>query len=237
MTDRRAQLERRLASVRASIAAACSAVGRDPDEVVLVAVSKTWPAEDVAALHDLGVRDFGENRLPELQAKAAALANRDVRWHFLGQIQSKKAGAIGRVAPVIHSVDRQRVVAGLAAGASDAGRRALVFLQVSLAELAPADAAVGRGGAQQADLPALAAAVAQEPSLRLAGVMTLPPRGADPEAAFARLAAISAELRRDYPSASAISAGMSHDFAAAIRCGATHVRIGSALFGEREHVR
>ena len=237
MTDRRGELAQRLRSVRAAIAEACASVGRDPDAVVLVAVSKTWPAEDVAALHDLGVHDFGENRLPELQSKAAALADRDLRWHFLGQIQSKKAGGIGRIAPVIHSVDRRRIVAGLGAGARDVGRRAEVFLQVSLAEFAPSAEAAGRGGAQPADLSELAAAVGQEPNLRLAGVMTLPPRSADPDAVFARLAEISAQLRRDYPAATAISAGMSHDYPAAIRAGATHVRIGSALFGEREYVR
>ena len=226
-----------LAAVRARITQACATAGRDPAGVVLIAVSKTWPAADIAVLHDLGVVDFGENRLPELQQKAAALAERPIRWHFLGQIQSKKAAAIGRVAPTVHSVDRARVVPGLARGARDAGRTATIFLQVSLAELAPADEAAGRGGADPRHLPELADAVAAESDLALAGLMTLPPRGADPDQAFARLAALSQALRQRHPHARGMSAGMSHDFEAAIRAGATHVRIGSALFGERNVVR
>ncbi len=226
-----------LAAVRARIAQACATAGRDPAEVALIAVSKTWPAADIAVLHDLGVVDFGENRLPELQQKAAALAERTIRWHFLGQIQSKKAAAIGRVAPTVHSVDRARVVPGLARGAREAGRTATIFLQVSLAELAPADAAAGRGGAAPRDLPELADAVAAESDLVLAGLMTLPPRQADPDLAFARLAALSQALQQRHPHARGMSAGMSHDFEAAIRAGATHVRIGSALFGERNVVR
>jgi pyridoxal phosphate enzyme (YggS family) len=237
MTQRSNDLADRLSAVRTRIARACADAGRDPSSVVLIAVSKTWPDTDIVALHDLGVADFGENRLPELQDKAAALAGREIRWHFLGQIQSKKAAAIGRVAPTIHSVDRARVVPGLARGASAAGRSAEVFLQVSLAELARSDEAAGRGGAVPQDIPALAAAVAAEPDLDLAGLMTLPPRSADPGAAFARLAEFSADLQHHHPRARSLSAGMSHDFEAAIRAGATHIRVGSALFGERNVVR
>jgi pyridoxal phosphate enzyme (YggS family) len=237
MTERSAELAGRLTAVRARIAVACDDAGRDPAQIVLIAVSKTWPVADIAALHDLGVADFGENRLPELQEKAGALAERDIRWHFVGQIQSKKAAAIGRVAPTIHSVDRARVVPGLARGAGAAGRSAAIFLQVSLAELAPTDATAGRGGAAVPEIPELAVAVASEPDLALAGLMTLPPRHADPEAAFARLAALSSDLQQRYPQARNLSAGMSHDFEAAIRAGATHIRVGSALFGERNVVR
>ena len=237
MTERSAELAERLAAVRARIALACRDVGRDPGQIVLIAVSKTWPIADIAALHDLGVADFGENRLPELQEKVGALAERDIRWHFVGQIQSKKAAAIGRVAPTIHSVDRARIVPGLARGAGAAARSAEVFLQVSLADLAPTDEVVGRGGAAPQQIPELAAAVASESHLALAGLMTLPPRHADPEAAFARLAVLSENLQRRYPQARSVSAGMSHDFEAAIHAGATHIRVGSALFGERNVVR
>jgi pyridoxal phosphate enzyme (YggS family) len=237
VTERSTELADRLAAVRARIAVACDDAGRDPGQIVLVAVSKTWPVADIAALRDLGVADFGENRLPELQEKAGALAERDIRWHFVGQIQSKKAAAIGRLAPTVHSVDRSRVVPGLARGAGAAGRSAAVFLQVSLAELAPTDPAAGRGGADPRQIPELAAAVASEADLALEGLMTLPPQHADPAAAFARLAALSADLQRHYPQARSVSAGMSHDFEAAIRAGATHIRVGSALFGERNVVR
>ena len=237
MSDRQRELAVRLAAVLSEIGEACAAAGRDPAEVELVAVSKTWPASDVAILHGLGVAEFGENRLDELQAKAAELADRGLRWHFLGQIQSKKAAAVGRAAQVVESVDRAKVVAALGAGARDAGGEVAVFIQVSLAAMAGSDQAVGRGGADPQDVPMIADAVAEEASLRLAGVMLLPPRSLDPARAFARIAEISGDLQHRHPGASAVSAGMSHDFGAAIRAGATHVRIGSALFGERPTVR
>lgn len=236
MTQRSSELATRLGAVRARIGTACADVDRDPDLVRLIAVSKTWPADDIAVLHDLGVTDFAENRLPELQDKAAALAERSIRWHFVGQIQSKKAAAIARVAPIIHSVDRIRTITGLARGAAAAGRVADVFLQVSLAELSGEEGS-GRGGADPSELADLATAVVAEPNLALAGVMSLPPRQADPDLAFARLAQLSAELQRQHPQASALSAGMSHDLEAAIRAGATHVRVGGSLFGERSTVR
>lgn len=237
MTARQAELQQNLTLVLGQIARACDEAGRDPDSVTLVAVSKTWPAADIAALRELGVMDFGENRVDELLGKAAELAGSGVRWHFLGQIQSKKASTVGGIAHAVHSVDRAKIIGGLAAGAERAGAAPEVFIQVSLAELAPDARAAGRAGAQPADVEGLAAAVDAEPALRLAGVMTLPPLGVDPDRAFARLREIAAQLRGSYPGATAVSAGMSHDFRAAVRAGATHVRIGSAVFGERQAVR
>jgi uncharacterized pyridoxal phosphate-containing UPF0001 family protein len=128
-------------------------------------VSKTWPVSDLEVLVDLGVRDFGENRAEELTQKAEHFAGRALRWHFLGQIQSKKAAGIARVAHVVHSLDRSKLVPGLARGAVDAGRVLEAFLQVSLAELAPQDDASGRGGAAPQEWPVLAAAVAEQPSV------------------------------------------------------------------------
>lgn len=237
MTARAAELLERLAVIRSGIAQACSAAGRDPSSVLLVAVSKTWPADDIDVLHQAGVRDFGENRVDELAGKAARFAGSGIRWHYLGQIQSKKAAAIGRTAAVVHSVDRDRVLPGLSHGAADAQRQLEVLVQVSLAEMAGDAESGGRAGAPPDRVPALAQAVSDTPWLQLAGVMTLPPRSADPGAAFARLASIATDLRRRHPDAVAVSAGMSHDYPAAIAAGATHVRIGSALFGERNYVR
>ena len=236
MTQRRDELAQRLTAVRGSVLQACSQAGRDPAEVTLVAVSKTWPISDIEALAELGVRDFGENRAEELAAKTAALSASDLRWHFLGQIQSKKAAAVGRAAQAVHSVDRSKIVAPLARGAAAQGCRLPAFVQVSLAELA-ADAPTGRGGADPGEVLAVAAAIEAEPDLELAGVMALPPRSVDPAAAFARLAEVAGQVQQAYPAARAISAGMSHDFPAAIAAGATHIRIGSAVFGERQAVR
>jgi hypothetical protein len=237
MSERAAQLRHNLQHVQQQLGDACEAAGRDPASVTLIAVSKTWPSSDIEILHDLGIVDFGENRVDELHRKAAELASRELRWHFLGQIQSKKAAAVGRDAAVVHSVDRAQLLPGLGRGAQAAGGPVSVFVQVSLADMAGPDAALGRGGAQPSDVPELADAVAAQPWLRLAGVMTLPPRGVDPSAAFARIASVGSQLRQRHPEASMISAGMSHDFPAAVAAGATHVRIGSAVFGERRDVR
>lgn len=234
--DRSTELAGNLAAVRERINRACDLVDRDPAGITLVVVSKTWPASDLARVADLGVRDFGENRLPELQGKAADLVDRGLRWHFIGQIQSKKAAAIGRVAHAVHSVDRDKVVAPLARGAVEAGREVSAFVQVSLDGLDPVAGHGARGGADPQEVTTVGDAIAAAPGLRLAGVMTLPPPSVPPEVAFARLAQISEQLVAAHPGAGAISAGMSHDLEAAIAAGATHVRIGTSVFGERRKV-
>lgn len=236
MRDRAAQLRRNLEQVRGGIEDACLAAGRAPESVTLIAVSKTWPAADIGALRECGVVDFGENRADELARKAAELGDPQVRWHFIGQLQSKKAAAVAGVAAMVHSVDRESVLAPLDRGAAAAGGPLPVLLQVSLAELATEESS-GRGGAAPAELPALAAAVAGHASLQLAGVMTLPPISVPPPVAFARLAELARALQGDFPDAAVISAGMSGDYRAAIAAGATHIRVGSAVFGERSAVR
>jgi len=218
-----------LTAVEARLSAACSATGRSREDVVLVAVSKTRPAQDVAALAALGVCDVGENRDQEAAPKAGALADQvpGLRWHLVGQLQTNKARSVARYAFAVHSVDRPGLVEALAKGAQQAGRELDVLLQVSLSEHA------GRGGAEPAEVPALADLTARAPGLRLAGVMAVAPLGADPERAFATLAEVSAQLRVDHPEATAISAGMSGDLEQAISHGATYVRVGTALFGSR----
>ncbi|MDQ1748398.1 MAG: dependent protein [Frankiaceae bacterium] len=223
-SSRRAELAANLAAVRARMVAAARAAGRDPAELTLVAVTKTFPASDVALLAGLGVADVGENRAQEAATKHAEVGS-PPRWHFVGTLQRNKAALVASFADVIHSVDRVELVTALdraAHGPLD------VLLQVSL------DGAPGRGGAPLADVPRLADAVAAADHLTLRGVMAVAPLGADPAAAFGRLAEAAARLRADHPGATWISAGMSGDLEAAVAAGATHVRIGTALLGRRE---
>lgn len=223
--NRREQLAAALQALEQRLDAACRSAGRARADLVLVAVTKTHPVSDVEALRDLGVRDLGENRDQEARRKAAAVP--DVRWHFVGGLQTNKARSVASYADVVHSVDRYALVDALSAGAQRAGRTVQVLLQVSL------DGDPARGGALATDVPALAAAAAQAPGLRLAGVMAVAPLGADPAGAFAALAEVSARLRAEHPQATAVSAGMSSDLEQAIAAGATHVRVGTALLGRR----
>lgn len=223
--SRREQLAASLAALEDRLVTACSAAGRLRGDVLLVAVTKTRPVSDVELLRDLGVLDVGENRDQEAREKAAAVPG--VRWHFVGGLQTNKARSVASYADAVHSVDRIALVDALSAGAERAGRTLDVLLQVSL------DGDPGRGGALLDDLPSLADAAAAAPGLRLAGVMAVAPLGTDPAVAFASLAEVSGRLRRSHPEATAVSAGMSGDLEQAIAAGATHVRVGTALLGER----
>jgi hypothetical protein len=229
------RLEHNLRSVRERIAAAARAAGRDPAEVRLLAVSKTWPAADVAALAALGQREFAENRVQELVGKVAELAADpgvpDLRWHLVGQLQRNKAAAVARLGAVVHSVDRLPLVAALDRAAAQAERRLDVLVQVDLGGPPGRDGT--RGGAPPDDVPALADAVAGTEGLRLLGLMAVAPRDEDPAPAFARLAELAARVRADHPDSRELSAGMSADLEAAVTAGATVVRVGTALFGAR----
>jgi len=229
-----AELAEGLGSVRARIARAAATAGRDPTGVTLVVVTKTFPAADVRALAALGVKDVGENRDQEAAVKASRCADLDLRWHFVGQLQTNKAASVAGFASVVHSVDRLRLVDALQRGAVRAQRSLDVLLQVDLDE--PGDRA-GRGGTDPAQLPALAAAVQAAPALRLRGLMAVAPLGVDPAGPFERLAQLAGALRADHPEASWLSAGMSADLEAAIAVGATHVRVGSAILGGRPALR
>ncbi len=234
---RRAEVAANLAAVEARIAAACSAAGRDRSEVTLIAVTKTFPASDVGHLAALGVRDVGENRAADADAKAAACRAAgltDLVWHFVGQVQTNKAAVVAGCADVVHSVDRIRLVRALDRAAAAAGRRLRCLVQVDLGE-GPSDP--GRGGAPPDQVGAIADALAAAGQLELAGVMAVAPLGTDADAAFARLADTAATLRRDHPDATAVSAGMSGDLEAAVRRGATHLRVGTALLGSRPSLR
>lgn len=227
---RRDEIAERLAAVRAEIAAAAQAAGRTADEVALIVVTKTWPTSDIRLLAELGVTDVGENRHPEAEDKAAELADLGLRWHFIGQIQSKKAARIAGYADVVHSVDSVRLANRLDAGAASHGRSLDCLVQVSLD---PAEASAGRGGVAPEQVDEVAAAVDGSERLRLTGVMGVAPLGGDAAAAYETLVAVQLRLAATYPSATMVSGGMSGDFKAAIAAGATHVRVGSAVLGER----
>jgi pyridoxal phosphate enzyme (YggS family) len=231
--SRREQLEAGLQSVRERIARACEQSGRSPDEITLVVITKFFPASDVRLLAELGVREVGENRHQEAVEKAAECADLGLVWHFVGGLQSNKAAAVAAYTDVLHSLDRPKLVGGLSRGALERGRDLDVLVQVSL----DPPGAEGRSGAERADLPALVERVVAAEGLQLRGVMGVAPLGGDPAAAFATLAEVSADLRRDVPAAAWISAGMSGDLEEAIAHGATHLRVGSAVLGPRPTVQ
>lgn len=228
--SRRADLAAGLAAVQARVGEAAQAAGRDADEITLTVVTKFFPASDVRLLADLGVRDVGENRHQEAMAKAADCADLDLRWHYIGGLQSNKAAAVAGYADVVESVDRLRLVSGLSRGAAERGRDLDCLVQVSLD---PPEQRDGRSGVHPDELLELAAAVAGAEALVLRGLMAVAPLGADPAQAFDELARLAQVLRAEHPDAGVLSAGMSNDLEAAVARGATHVRIGRAVLGER----
>ena len=226
-SSRREELAARLADVRRRIAKACAAAGRDPGDITLIAVTKTRPASDVRLLSELGLADVGENRDAEAAPKAAQCADLNLTWHFIGQLQTNKVASVVRYAHVVHSVDRLRLIRALGQAARRAERVIDGLIEVSL------DGDPARGGAPAGEVPALAEALEAEPGLVLGGVMAIAPLGMPPADAFARLLDSAEAVRAVRPSATVISAGMSGDLEAAVEAGATHLRIGTALLGDR----
>ena len=232
--DRAEAISFGLSRTQERITDACRACGRDPAEVTLVVVTKTYPASDVALLVDLGVRDVAENRDQEARVKSAEVASlrpdAELRWHMIGQLQRNKCASVAGWADQVESVDRLALVGPLARAADARGAPLDVLVQLNL-DPAPAP---GRGGSRSEDLHDVAAAVAAMPSLRLRGVMGVAPLDEDPRGAFAALSLAAAGIRASWPMAGTISAGMSGDLEAAIAAGSTQVRIGSAVLGSRE---
>jgi pyridoxal phosphate enzyme (YggS family) len=228
---RREVLAANLEAVQGRIAEACARSGRSVDEVTLTVVTKFFPASDVRLLAGLGVRDVGENRHQEAEVKAAECADLGLTWHYIGGLQSNKAAAVAGYCDVVESVDRAKLLRGLATGAQGRGAPLDVLVQVDLDERADADS--GRAGCRPGDVLALAERVLETDGLQLRGVMAVAPLGVDPVPAFALLAEVGARVRLLEPSATWVSAGMSGDLEAALDSGATHVRIGSAVLGGR----
>ncbi|MPZ93670.1 MAG: YggS family pyridoxal phosphate-dependent enzyme [Propionibacteriales bacterium] len=228
---RRAEVAANLARLRERIERACAAVDRPADDVRTIVVTKTFPASDVRLLAELGVRDVGENRHQEAVAKHQECRDLDLRWHFVGAVQSNKAAAVASYADVVHSIDRPKLVAALDKGAHAADRRVGCLVQVSLDQATGTQQ--GRSGADPDRVGALAELVSRAGRLDLLGVMGVAPLDGDPDKAFARLADVAAQVRARFPAATAISAGMSGDLEAALGRGATHVRVGTAVLGAR----
>ncbi len=213
----------RLAAIHARIASAARPARRDPADVTLVAISKTHPVEAIRPLLAAGHRDFGENRVQEAQAKWPALREEfgAVRLHLVGQLQSNKAAEAVALVDAIHSVDRSSLIAALARAMDAAGRRPACFIQVNIGEEPQ------KGGCAIADLPALLAE-ARAATLPVAGLMCVPPADVEPAPYFALLAKIARDS-----GVLGLSMGMSDDVEQAVSLGATHIRVGSALFGDR----
>jgi pyridoxal phosphate enzyme (YggS family) len=212
-----------LAAICDRIARAAVIAGRKPAEVTLIAVSKTHPVEAIEPLLEQGQRVFGENRVQEAAEKWPALRERypDVALHLIGQLQSNKAADAVALFDSIHAVDRPSLVKALGKAMDESGRRPDCFLQVNIGDEPQ------KGGCAIAELPALLEA-ARTAGLPVAGLMCLPPADVEPAPYFALLA----KLARDH-GLTELSMGMSDDFETAVTIGATHVRIGSALFGAR----
>lgn len=234
--NRKSEIAANLADVEERIASVCRTAGRDRGDITLIVITKTFPASDVDLLAELGVTDFGENRHPEAGDKhdevASLLRWPNLRWHFVGGLQTNKANAVTRYADVIHSVDRLKLVTALERGAASADRTVTCLAQVRLSQIGLSDDA-GRSGAAASDSMAIAEAIDGSAHLTLGGVMAVAPLGADPQAAFDELGGVARQVRQRFPNANIISAGMSGDLEQAVLAGATHLRIGRSVLGER----
>jgi len=227
--DRFTELSANVVDVRLAVSEACRSVGRSPEEVTVIAVTKTWPASDIRLLAEVGVTDVGENRDQEAKVKYEEVADLGLTWHAIGQLQTNKAKSVASWADVVHSVDRTEIIDALAKHATGREQPLKVLLQMNL-DLVPTEQ---RGGCLPDELVALAERVLAHEHLELAGVMGVAPLSGDAQRAFAQLQDSSGRLRTLDANATWISAGMSDDFPAAIKYGATHLRIGSLILGHR----
>jgi pyridoxal phosphate enzyme (YggS family) len=222
-------LQERLDEVRARIRDACISSGRTPDEVTLVGVAKTFPVDVVAAGLDAGLVDIGENRAQELKEKAAVLG-REVRWHFIGPLQTNKVRHVVGTARMIHSVDRFGLGEAIARRADALGIRQQVLIEVNIG------GETAKTGIEPQRAAALASELADLRGLEVAGLMTIPPRTSSPDQArpyFRHLAELREEIAVSLPGVTHLSMGMTSDFTVAIEEGATLVRVGRAIFGPR----
>ena len=226
--NRLQELQQNLDEINSRIQSACNSAGRDLGEITLIAVSKTWPAADIRLLHELGIRDFGESRDQEAFEKVAALADLEIKWHFIGQVQTNKLNHIAQYAHYVQALDRAKTITGLNDAAAKHNRRINALLQISL------DGDVSRGGVAIESAMELSDLISSLPSLDFAGVMAVAPLNMTADMAFSRLNQVANEIRTKYPTAKMVSAGMSNDLESAVNNGATHLRIGSALLGNRE---
>jgi len=222
-------LAENLANVRTSIGAAARRAGRPPDDVTLVAVTKTWPADVVLEAIGAGATDLGENRAQEFKEKVTILGDR-VRWHFIGHLQTNKVRSVVGSCELIHSVDRLGLAESIARRAAVADSNQDVLIEVNVA------GDPNKHGVEPVRAVALALEIEKLDGVRVGGLMTMPPYPEDPEQSrpyYKELAALSVQLTAELPGAGALSMGMSRDFEVAIEEGATIVRVGTAIFGFR----
>jgi len=226
MSTRAQEIAVALASVEDRITKAAATAGRNRSEITLIAVTKTYPANDVQILADLGVSNFGENRSDEGLEKSAAIA---ATWHFQGQVQGRKLKDIASWATYIHSIDSADHMTKLSRICAEMDRKISIFLQLSL------DGAPDRGGVLADQLGQLADQLGADPNLHLAGLMCVPPVEYGFDRAFGEIAKVHSAFKAGYPEAVGLSAGMSSDFEVAIAYGATHLRVGSEILGSRTY--
>lgn len=228
--DPRAAIAERLTAVRADVSAAARASGRAPEDVTIVAISKTWGPRVVAAAAEAGQRQFGESRAQEVRGKvnSAAVARwSDIIWHFVGRLQTNKVKYVVGTCALVHSVDRWELAKALNDRAGFAGTTQRVLVQVNT------DDDPSKAGLVPAALPRFLERMTALEHVRVEGLMTIPSLVGDPAPAFARLRALRDRSRVEHGSVTDLSMGMSRDYESAIREGATLVRIGEAIFGPR----
>ena len=234
-TEALAALRDRFADVRERSASAARAAGRPPDDIALVAISKTHPVETLKAAIELGAKEFGESRVQEAEQKIAELGRDAVRWHLVGHLQTNKARRAVQLFDVIHSLDSSALAERLDRLCAEEGRQSLdVLVQIDLG------GEETKTGISPAELPTLLSTLQKCPRLQLRGLMTLPPYFENPDCSrpfFKTLRQLRDELQAQGHFGAAkgeLSMGMSHDFTVAIEEGATMIRVGTDLFGERK---
>ena len=226
--SRAMELTNNLTEVNQRINIAAKKVSRSVDEITLITVTKTFPTSDIENLYQLGLRDFGENRDQEASKKVTNLP-KDIRWHFQGQIQSNKLKSITSWASCIHSVDQLRYAQLISQLIGDA--KMPIFIQVSLDKTSK-----NRAGVEPDELIKMATQVSELPGISLQGLMAVAPLDMAAELAFTKLAKIREVFLTSFPTAKSLSIGMSGDYETAIEYGATHIRIGSSILGNRASI-
>lgn len=226
MTKRADVIAESLERVKEKITAAAHGASRSVDEITLITVTKTYPVSDIKILHDLGERNFGENRSEEGVEKSIQVNG---TWHYQGQVQSRKLREIAGWATYIHSIDSSDHALKLSRICGELGKDIAIFLQLSL------DGAPDRGGVIDTEIFALAEKLVNLPNINLAGLMCVPPLSYEHQRAFSEIAQIQQRFISSFSEAKSLSAGMSSDFEVAIAHGATHLRIGSQILGSRAH--
>lgn len=232
MENRLDDLSKNLDKLQQRILKACKESGRNAKEITLIAVTKTYPASDVDLLQKIGIENVGENKDQEASLKHSQCREK-FNWHFIGQLQSNKAKSVVQYADLIHSVDRSSLAKELQKASQNINKIQKILIQIDLDESNKEEI---RGGVLPQDLANLAEEIDKFANLELVGLMSVAPLGVNPDFAFKKLAEIRTDFLRNYPKATILSAGMSEDLEAAILHGATHLRIGSALLGERPKI-